>query len=142
MRALEEQLIKGATHNLIARTRPDVALYVLNQKRAHLRSLEERFAITLTISADETVTAPQAFIIDRGEQVHTIEAAKALAERNQVVAAPLEDEDDLEDLAAIEEEEVEAVASPGASSRTRRNRPAPSPPAATPRRPRQRRCRA
>ena len=112
LRALEDQLMKGATHNLIARTRPDVALYVLNQKRAHLRSLEERFAITLTISADETVTAPQAFIIDRGEQVHTIEAAKALAERNQVVAAPLEDEDDLEDLAAIEEEEVEAVASP------------------------------
>ena len=37
LRALEEQLIKGATHNLIARTRPDVALYVLNQKRAHLR---------------------------------------------------------------------------------------------------------
>jgi ribonuclease E len=109
LRALEDQLMKGATHNLIARTRPDVALYVLNQKRAHLRSLEERFAITLTISADETVTAPQAFIIDRGEQVHTIEAAKALAERNQVVAAPLEDEDDLEDIAAAEEEEVEAA---------------------------------
>ena len=53
LRALEEQLMKGATHNLIARTRPDVALYVLNQKRAHLRSLEERFAITITISADE-----------------------------------------------------------------------------------------
>jgi ribonuclease E len=56
--------------------------------------------------------APQAFIIDRGEQVHTIEAAKALAERNQVVAAPLEDEDDLEDIAAVEDEEVEAVSSP------------------------------
>ena len=81
LRALEEQLIKGATHNLIARTRPDVALYVLNQKRAHLRSLEERFAITITICADESVRAPQAFIIDRGEQVHTAEAAKAIAER-------------------------------------------------------------
>ena len=39
LRALEEQLMKGATHNLIARTRPDVALYVLNQKRAHLRGI-------------------------------------------------------------------------------------------------------
>ena len=83
LRALEEQLMKGATHNLIARTRPDVALYVLNQKRAHLRSLEERFAITITISADESVAAPQAFVVDRGEQVHTPEAAKALAERTQ-----------------------------------------------------------
>jgi ribonuclease E len=61
LRALEDQLMKGATHNLIARTRPDVALYVLNQKRAHLRALEERFAITITVSADETLTAPQAF---------------------------------------------------------------------------------
>jgi ribonuclease E len=104
LRALEEQLIRGATHNLIARTRPDVAQYVLNQKRAHLRALEERFAITLTVLADATVAAPQAFVIDRGEQVHTIEAAKAIAERVQPVAAPLEEEDDLEDFAATEEE--------------------------------------
>jgi ribonuclease E len=112
LRALEEQLMKGATHNLIARTRPDVALYVLNQKRAHLRGLEERFAITITISADESVAAPQAFVIDRGEQVHTPEAAKALAERTQADAAPLEDEDDLEDIAAAEEEGADEAASP------------------------------
>jgi ribonuclease E len=109
LRALEEQLMRGATHNLIARTRPDVALYVLNQKRAHLRSLEERFAITLTVVADATVMAPQAFVIDRGEQVHTVEAARALAEQNQqrAVTAPLEDEDDLEDESIVEETEVQ-----------------------------------
>jgi ribonuclease E len=114
LRALEEQLIKGATHNLIARTRPDVALYLLNQKRAHLRSLEERFAITITVSADETVRAPQTFMIDRGEQVHTIEAAKALAERAQASAAPLEEEDDLEDFSLVEEEGAEAEAATAA----------------------------
>ena len=96
LRALEEQLMRGATHNLIARTRPDVALYVLNQKRAHLRGLEERFAITITVVADETMLRAQAFAIDRGEQVHTVEAARALAEQDRTaVAAPLEDEDDL-----------------------------------------------
>ncbi len=112
LRALEEQLIRGATHNLIARTRPDVAQYVLNQKRAHLRALEERFAIMLTVVADATVAAPQAFVIDRGEQVHTIEAARAIAERAQPIPAPLEEEDDLEDFAAVEEEGegVEATA--------------------------------
>src|SRR4029077_2160215 len=62
LRTLEEQLMRGATHNLIARTRPDVALYVLNQKRAHLRGLEDRFAITITVIADETVRAPQTFV--------------------------------------------------------------------------------
>ena len=110
LRALEEQLIKGATHNLIARTRPDVALYVLNQKRAHLRGLEERFAITITISADATLTAPQAFVIDRGEQVHTVEAAKALAAQYEPTAAPLEEEDDLEEAGTAETEEGEAIA--------------------------------
>jgi ribonuclease E len=107
LRALEEQLMRGGTHNLIARTRPDVALYVLNQKRAHLRSLEERYAITITIAADESVVAPQAFVIERGEQVHTAEAARAIAEQAQPVAAPLEEEDDLEDTAALEAEDTE-----------------------------------
>jgi ribonuclease E len=114
LRALEDQLMKGATHNLVARTRPDVALYVLNQKRAHLRALEERFAITITISADETLIAPQAFVIDRGEQVHTLEAAKALAQQTEAAIAPLEDEDDLEEAAAPDEEESEAPAAEAA----------------------------
>jgi ribonuclease E len=118
LRALEEQLMKGATHNLIARTRPDVALYVLNQKRAHLRGLEERFVITITISADETLVAPMAFAIDRGEQVHTIEAAKALAERSEARAAPLEEEDDLEeDAEIVDAEETEEADEGGEGER-------------------------
>jgi ribonuclease E len=135
LRALEEHLIKGATHNLIARTRPDVALYLLNQKRAHLRGLEERFAITVTVTADETVRAPQTFVIDRGEQVHTIEAAKAIAERAQAPVAPLEEGDDLEEIGGAAEEgefetegEIEVAGSAliehgeGGSRRKRRRR--------------------
>jgi ribonuclease E len=111
LRALEEQLMKGATHNLIVRTRPDVAQYLLNQKRAHLRGLEERFAITIMILADATLTAPQTHAIDRGEQVHTPEAAKALAQQSEAATAPLEDEDDLEEPALVEADEDEAPAS-------------------------------
>jgi ribonuclease E len=110
LRALEEQLIKGSTHNLVVRTRPDVALYVLNQKRAHLRSLEERYAITIMISADESVRAPQSFVIDRGELVHTVEAAKAIAERAQAAVTPLEEDDELEDFDVIEDEDAAAEA--------------------------------
>src|SRR5499427_6744981 len=108
LRSLEEMLLKGATHNLNVRTRPDVALYVLNQKRAHLRGLEDRFAITITVTADETVRAPQTFVIDRGEQVHTPDAAKAIAERAQTPVAPLEEEDDLEEIGG-EASEAEAA---------------------------------
>jgi ribonuclease E len=115
LRALEEQLMRGGTHNLIARTRPDVALYVLNQKRAHLRALEERFAITITVAADESVRAPQAFIVDRGEQVHSLEAARAIAEQVQPVAAPLEEEDNLEEAGAIESDEAAEPAAAAAA---------------------------
>jgi ribonuclease E len=112
LRALEEQLMRGGTHNLIARTRPDVALYVLNQKRAHLRSLEERFAITITVAADGSVAAPQAFVIERGEQVHTAEAARVIAAQAEPIAAPLEEEDDLENTAALETEDAEDAEEP------------------------------
>jgi len=94
LRAIEEMLIKGATHNLIVRTRAEVALYVLNHKRAHLRALEERFRITITVSADPAVTGQQSYVIDRGEQVHTPEAARSLAAQHPQLAPVEEMEDD------------------------------------------------
>jgi len=112
LRGLEEILMKGATHNLIVRTRADVALYVLNQKRGHLRDLETGFKVSLSVLSDPTVTGQQSFVIDRGEQVHTLEAAKALLAA-QVAAAPAQpeelpydDEDGYEFEAEIETEET------------------------------------
>jgi ribonuclease E len=99
LRALEEMLIKGATHNLIVRTRSEVALYMLNHKRAHLRDLEERFRVTLTVSADPTVTGQQSYVIDRGEQVHTAEAARSLAQAAQSAAPTPEEEPEAEPAA-------------------------------------------
>ena len=94
LRGLEEILMKGATHNLVVRTRTDVALYVLNHKRGHLRDLENSFKVTLAVIADPTVSGQQSFIIDRGEQVHTLEAAKALLAA-QVAAFPVHVEEAL-----------------------------------------------
>ncbi|HMF24368.1 MAG TPA: ribonuclease E/G [Pseudolabrys sp.] len=115
LRAVEEMLIKGATHNLIVRTRAEVALYVLNHKRAHLRALEERFRITITVSADPAVTGQQSYVIDRGEQVHTPEAARNLAAQQPQVIAPVEnmDEDEFADGAKASEEPEFAAADPG-----------------------------
>jgi ribonuclease E len=105
LRSLEETLIKSATHNLIVRTRAEVAIYVLNHKRAHLRSLEERFQVTLTVISDPSVTGQVSFLIDRGEQVHTIEAAKALI-AVQPDSIPFEPEE--EDEPDIEEQDEDA----------------------------------
>jgi ribonuclease E len=114
LRGLEEILMKGATHNLVVRTRTDVALYVLNHKRGHLRDLESSFKVTLAIVADTTVSAQQSFIIDRGEQVHTLEAAKALLAA-QVAAFPthVEEAFDDEELPFDVEAEVETEETEG-----------------------------
>ncbi len=121
LRAIEEMLNKGATHNLIVRTRSEVALYVLNHKRAHLRGLEERFRITITISADATVNGQQSYIVDRGEQVHTPEAAKAIAAAAQTITmSPIEESEDVLDAEA----EAEAGERRGSRNRRRRRRPA------------------
>src|SRR5436190_23834485 len=93
LRGIEEILMKGATHNLNVRTRTDVALYVLNHKRGHLRDLESSFKVALAVVADPTVSGQQSFIIDRGEQVHTLEAAKALLAA-QAASAPSQQQDD------------------------------------------------
>ncbi len=109
VRALEEMLLKAATHNLTARTRADVAIYVLNQKRAHLRELEERFRVSLSIIADPDVGGTLPFAIERGEQVHSIEAARALAVQPTTIA-PLEteQEEEPEELGEAEAQEEAA----------------------------------
>ncbi len=112
LRGLEEILMKGATHNLVVRTRTDVALYVLNHKRGHLRDLESSFKVSLFVNADPTVTGQQSYVIDRGEQVHTLEAAKATLAA-QLAAAPADDiieDDDYEFEAEIETDETIGLA--------------------------------
>jgi ribonuclease E len=117
LRGLEEILMKGATHNLVVRTRTDVALYVLNHKRGHLRDLENGFKVTLSVIADPSVSGPQAYLIDRGEQVHTLEAAKALLVTQAAASPPplaeeaYDDEEfDPETESEVETEETEGLA--------------------------------
>jgi ribonuclease E len=112
VRALEETLLKGATHNLIVRTRSDVAIYVLNHKRAHLRMLEERFKVAITITADPTLSGHPPFAIDRGEQVMTLEQAKALVTIKPDSVMPYAEEEE-EDEIAEEEAAEEATATEG-----------------------------
>ncbi|HZR85426.1 MAG TPA: Rne/Rng family ribonuclease [Bradyrhizobium sp.] len=117
LRGLEETLMKGATHNLVVRTRTDVALYVLNHKRGHLRDLENSFKVSLSVIADPTVSGQQSYIIDRGEQVHTLEAAKALLAAQAAAAPPpmaeetYDDEEafDIESESEVETEETEGL---------------------------------
>jgi ribonuclease E len=125
LRTLDEMLIKSGTHNLIVRTRADVALYVLNHKRAHLRELEQRFRIAITVNADPSIGGQQPFVIERGEQIHSLEAAKAIAA--QPTPAPADEieieEEELETEPVSEDTvEEEPAAEPGEAPGRRRRR--------------------
>jgi ribonuclease E len=126
LRAVEEQLLRNSGHHLYVRTRPEVALYVLNQKRRHLSELEERFDLTITVTGE----APEngvGFVVERGAQV------EERHERPARVVPPLlvEPEDDLEPIEdeIVDEEEAEEViearepeAGEGREKRRRRRR--------------------
>jgi ribonuclease E len=100
LRSIEDQLLKSATHDIIVRTRPDTALYVLNHKRAHLHELEDRFGVAILIQSDTALAGQQYFAIDKG----------AVSRRVPVVApriapdsiAPIHDEGDEADDAVEE----------------------------------------
>jgi ribonuclease E len=68
VRAIEEHLLKDAYHHITVRTPALTALYVLNHKRSSLVELENRFDLTISIEADETLGA-QHYLIVKGAVV-------------------------------------------------------------------------
>jgi ribonuclease E len=129
LRMIEEALQRGATHNVVGRTRSEIALYVLNHKRAHLYDLEHRFQIAVTIVADDAISGQLPFVIEKGEQVHTLEQARALAAQATAVpvAAAIAAEaeqpvDEAESEETEDEELAEAEAADGEPAETAEER--------------------
>ncbi len=106
LRLLEDALIKDASYDLIVRSRSEVALYVLNQKRIKLVELEQRFGVTLTVMADPSLTGMIYHAIERGEPATP---PIAPAPRRDLVRvdsiAPIFEPEPAE----VEEEEIEAA---------------------------------
>ncbi|QCI67678.1 Rne/Rng family ribonuclease [Phreatobacter stygius] len=113
LRSVEEQLLRSAMYDVVVRTRTAVALYVLNNKRAHLHELESRFRVSVDITADETVSGQHMFAIEKGAQVHTHETAY----RPPVIAPLPVDPDDLIDDEIEEDDEAEAEVQTSAEPR-------------------------
>jgi len=67
LRSLEDRLITDGVVPLVATTAVDVALYILNQKRSHLKDIEERYRIPITVTADEDLHVSQ-FVIERSAE--------------------------------------------------------------------------
>ncbi len=113
LRSIEDQLLKSTHHDLIVRTRPDTALYVLNHKRAHLNQLEDRFGVAILIQSDSTLTGQQYFAIDKGPLSRREPAPAARVAPDSI--APIHDEpaEEIEEIEEIEETEVAAAETEG-----------------------------
>jgi ribonuclease E len=100
LRMIEDNLLRNQGFNQVVRTASVVALYIFNQKRAHLHDIETRFGIQVEFVADDHLAVHEHCVIQRGEPA-----------LNPVpVLLPPPPVDDIEDdVEEIEDEEADAV---------------------------------
>ncbi len=108
LRVAEDALIKSASHDLIIKTRTPVALYILNEKRAHLRDLERRFGVCVTIGADDSLIGGVYHALERGEPASGGHEPLALAPSELPSVAA----DDFIPEAAVEPEDIQEFDAP------------------------------
>ncbi|MDK1376161.1 MULTISPECIES: ribonuclease E/G [unclassified Sinorhizobium] len=127
LRGIEEYLLKNTTHDITVRTIPEIALYLLNQKRGTIMDYEQRFGVSIIIEADAHVGA-QHFAIDRGEPVENPVKIEQLLhfepepEDEDVVIEDDLDEEEAEETAAERPEQARAQQADEQGGRKRKRR--------------------
>jgi len=108
LRVLEDALIKSAANDMTVRARTAVALYILNQKRVHLRDLERRFGVVIMVEADDTLTGANYHALERGEPASGVRAPDSeLEHRPAGYGAPEEEEEFFIEETPEAEDEIE-----------------------------------
>ena len=129
LRGIEEHLLKNTTHDISVRTTPDIALYLLNQKRSSITDYEQRFGVSIFIEADAHVGA-QHFAIDRGEPVENpvridqiLQFEPEPEDEEEVLIEEESDEEEVEEIAAERQDPKKGqTAEQGGRKRKRRRR--------------------
>ena len=116
LRGIEEHLLSRKAESLDVRVHPDVAIYIFNEKRDALLSLEQNYGISIWIIPDRECAQAESRI-DRkpdrkGPAVRPVASATAVAMGDELEAA------DEEPVIEDEEDEEEAPASADAQART------------------------
>ena len=106
LRVLEDALIKSAANDMTVRARTPVALYILNQKRAHLRDIERRFGVVILVEADDTLTGANYHALERGDPASGAKADEPAEARPAGYGAPPADGEEflIEDEVAANDE--------------------------------------
>ncbi len=117
LRAVEDEGARRKAAEILVHCAAEVALYILNHKRARLAEIESRFGMRVTFAADGTLLGAQV----RLDRMRTQTAPEALTPVSQVALPEVEAE---EDEPAAQAEGVEAIEAeaPGDDGEQRRRR--------------------
>ncbi|WP_319568527.1 Rne/Rng family ribonuclease [Cohaesibacter marisflavi] len=118
LRSIEDHLLKGVNHHVVVRTRSNVALYILNEKRANLFELENRFGVNIHVEVDDHMEGKH-LEIDRGEPLEQPVAPTPTISM-QAMEVVVDEED--EAFEAYEQAEEEKEREEESSSKKRRRR--------------------
>lgn len=72
LRSLEEEGLRQSGGKIVVAVPTDVALYLLNQKRAHLVQIEERYGLSVQVVADNTITTSEMKLERQGSRGGTV----------------------------------------------------------------------
>jgi len=95
LRALEDEALRGRSTEVSIFVPTPVALYLLNQKRSSITSIEGRYGLTILVRSDDTLISPD-FRVERG------------GDRREPVVQPDLPEDEEDELEAADEEAAES----------------------------------
>ncbi|MFD1701851.1 ribonuclease E/G, partial [Methylopila henanensis] len=112
LRMIEESLRKDSSRNLLVKTRNDVALYVLNQKRGHLREIEQRFGVAVLFAAESHLPSGQHLLIERTEPA----TGEAKAPVTQIRVDSIDPDTVIDEIESAPEDEAEEIAPAAAAA--------------------------
>ncbi|WP_332714082.1 Rne/Rng family ribonuclease [Pelagibacterium mangrovi] len=122
MRAIEDHVLRKPGQSINVNMPSEVALYILNTKRDTLTTLEAKYGLSITISAQSGLVGSQ-FNIERGEARTPVAAAPVQHIRADAASIDDYEEPEVEEEVTEEaESEGEAASADGQNGRGRRRR--------------------
>jgi ribonuclease E len=112
LRAIEEEGIRRRSREIVVHVATGVALYVLNQKRARLAEIEQRYGLSVMVSADPSLVPPD-YRLERVRSAAAGEIAPPVRAESVLPAMGEELAEELEEIESDGETDVEAAEEAG-----------------------------
>ncbi len=86
LRGIEDHAITGKSDNLLVRAPAEMVLYIFNQKRDHLLSIEQRYDISIYLETDETLVNSEFSIANANDRPARRKAATPVVQIDSAFA--------------------------------------------------------